>query len=229
MIPIEEARDVGTDRFHGEIVNAYRPVVMRGLAADWPAVRRARESFESLSSYLAGFDNGYYVDAIRTPPSARGRIFYNEDMSGFNFTREKVTVSAALERMAKHGRVEKPPALAVQSAPIAECLPGFIAENAMPLLDASIAPRIWVGNAVITPAHFDESCNVACVVAGRRRFTLFPPEQIANLYIGPLGYAPTGTPISLVQFSNPDFERFPRFREALAAAHVAELEPGDAL
>lgn len=54
-------------------------------------------------------------------------------------------------------------------------------------------------------------------------------EQIANLYVGPLGHAPTGTPISLVSFREPDFERFPRFREALAAALVAELDPGDAL
>ncbi|HEX4782431.1 MAG TPA: cupin-like domain-containing protein, partial [Usitatibacter sp.] len=120
-------------------------------------------------------------------------------------------------------------ALAVQSAPIPECLPGFAAENPMPLLDPSVAPRIWLGNGVITPAHFDESSNIACVVAGRRRFTLFPPEQIANLYIGPLGHAPTGTPISLVSFAEPDFQRFPRFREALAHAHVAELSPGDAI
>ena len=40
---------------------------------------------------------------------------------------------------------------------------------------------------------------------------------------------PTGTPISLVSFREPDFARFPRFREALSAAHVAELEPGDAI
>jgi Cupin-like domain len=58
---------------------------------------------------------------------------------------------------------------------------------------------------------------------------LFPPEQIGNLYIGPIGHAPTGTPISLVSFRDPDFERFPRFKDALAAARVAELEPGDAL
>jgi len=95
--------------------------------------------------------------------------------------------------------------VAVQSALIADCLPGFLADHAMPLLPATIAPRIWIGNRVTTPTHFDESNNIACVVAGRRRFTLFPPEQIANLYIGPIDFAPTGTPISLVNLPDPGF------------------------
>ena len=30
-----------------------------------------------------------------------------------------------------------------------------------------------------------------CVIGGRRQFVLFPPEQIANLYIRPLDFAPT--------------------------------------
>ncbi len=227
--PIEERAGVDAARFAVDVVSSYRPVVMRGLVADWPAVARGRESFEALARYLAGFDSGFHVDAIRTPPSARGRIFYNDDMSGFNFTREKVTISTALDRMAKAVRFEKAPALAVQSALLADCLPGFVAEHPMPLLHASVAPRIWLGNAVITPAHFDESGNIACVVACTRRFTLFPPEQVRNLYIGPIGNAPTGTPISLVEFANPDFGRFPRFREALDAARVAELGPGDAI
>ncbi len=75
----------------------------------------------------------------------------------------------------------------------------------------------------------DEWNNVACAVAGRRRFTLFPPEQIANLYIGPLDFAPTGAAMSMVNLRNPDFARYPRFKDALAAAQVAELEPGDAV
>jgi len=94
---------------------------------------------------------------------------------------------------------------------------------------ASIRPRIWLGSAAVTPAHFDESRNVACVVAGRRRFTLLPPAQVANLYIGPLDFAPTGTPLSLVDFRAPDYARFPRFGQALEHAHVAELEAGDAI
>jgi hypothetical protein len=38
-----------------------------------------------------------------------------------------------------------------------------------------------------------------------------------------------GQPISLVDFARPDLERFPKFAQAMDAALVAELEPGDAL
>jgi hypothetical protein len=67
------------------------------------------------------------------------------------------------------------------------------------------------------------------VVAGRRRFTIFPPEQVANLYIGPLDNTMAGQPASMVDLAAPDFARFPRFEEALRSAFVAELAPGDAI
>ena len=226
---IREWRDVDADQFRAGIATQYRPAVLRGLVRSWPAVRRGIESAASFCAYLESFDRGGEVDVIRMPPSAKGRIFYAENLNGFNFTRERGPISSVTRAIAKNAKFANPSAVVVQSAPIAECLPGFAAENRLPLLDESVAPRIWLGNAVITPAHFDESHNIACVVAGHRRFTLFPPEQISNLYIGPLGYAPTGTPISLVSFRDPDFARFPRFRQALEAAQVADLEPGDAL
>ena len=99
----------------------------------------------------------------------------------------------------------------------------------MPLLDERVEPRMWIGNAVKVNTHFDLAYNIACVVGGRRRFTLFPPEQIENLYLAPLDFTPSGAPVSLVQFTNPDYGRFPRYAEALRHAVQAELEPGDAL
>jgi len=120
-------------------------------------------------------------------------------------------------------------AIAAQAARIDECLPGFVDENPLPLLDPSVRPRLWLGNTITSPAHVDETHNIACVVSGRRRFTLFPPEQIGNLYIGPVDFTPTGAPIALPSLTEPDFEHFPRLRQALEHAQVAELEPGDAL
>jgi hypothetical protein len=228
-MPIREWRDVDARTFRAEIATRYEPAVLRGVVADWPAVKHAVASPADLCTYLASLDRGAEVDVLRTAPSAKGRIFYNDALTGFNFTREKATITAVLERVAKYAGMQNPPAVAAQSALLADCLPGFRADHPLPLLHDSIEPRIWLGSAVVTPAHFDESSNVACVVAGRRRFTLLAPEQVANLYIGPLDLAPTGTPISLVSFREPDFERFPRFREALAAAQVAELGPGDAI
>ena len=229
MTPIAEFEGVDAAAFRDDVSRRDAPAVLRGLVADWPAVRRAREAPDAICAYLRPLDSGAKVTALRMPPSARGRIFYNAGLDGFNYTSDAVTIGSVLERMAKYAALGNPASIAVQSAPIAECLPGFLEENRNPLLDRSVAPRIWIGNHVVTPAHFDESNNIACVVAGRRRFTLFPPRAISALYIGPLGYAPTGTPISLVDFAEPDAKRFPRFGEALEMAQVAELAPGDAV
>jgi len=225
---IPEVGAVDRERFDNQIVAGARPVVMRGLVAGWPAATLGRQSPEAICKYLIERDTQAPIDAIMLPPEEKGRIFYNAAMDGFNFFRTHQTISRVIEQIARYSAFPTAPAVAAQSALIRSCLPRFLDENPMPLLDA-VEPRIWIGNAITVPAHFDDANNIACVVAGRRRFTLFPPEQIANLYIGPVDFAPTGAPISLVDFSAPDLERFPRFAEARAHAVSAELGPGDAI
>jgi hypothetical protein len=225
---IPEVGGVDRERFEHEIVPEGRPVVLRGLVGAWPAVKLGRQSPEAICRYLVERDTHAPIDAIMLPPEEKGRIFYNAAMDGFNFVRNRVPVSRVIEQIARYSMFPAAPAVAAQSAVIRNCLPRFLDENPMPLLDG-VEPRIWIGNAITVPAHFDDANNIACVVAGRRRFTLFPPEQIANLYIGPVDFAPTGAPISLVDFAAPDHARFPRFAEARAHALSAELGPGDAI
>jgi hypothetical protein len=227
--PIARLRNVDREAFHREVVPRGEPVVLEGLVRDWPAVRAAVDSPEAGCAYLARLDAGTEADAVLVPAGLGGRMFYEAGLGDFNFARRKLSVSAVLQQLARYSHFEAPPSVALQCAHISECLPAFEAANAMPLLDADVHPRLWLGNAFLTPAHIDELDNLACVVGGRRRFTLFPPEQVRNLYIGPLDFTPAGAPVSLVSLKSPDFERFPRFREALAAARTADLEPGDAL
>ncbi|HEU4778772.1 MAG TPA: cupin-like domain-containing protein, partial [Steroidobacteraceae bacterium] len=122
-----------------------------------------------------------------------------------------------------------PQALYAGAIPIPTQLPGFARENVLDLLSPAIEAKIWLGNRVTVATHFDMSYNVACVVAGRRRFTLIPPDQLENMYVGPLEFTLAGPPVSMVRLEAPDFERYPRFRTAMAAAQFADLEPGDAL
>lgn len=223
-----EVAGLTSARFHEEVLAAGRPVVFRGLVKDWPVVR-AGASPATLAAYLTPLDRGQSVGALFGGPGIGGKFHYNDDLSGFNYRQGQIRLSAALDLLADYARDAQPPSLAVQSVPVRGALTGFEADNPMPLLDNAVEPRVWIGNAVTVAAHHDPSENIACVVAGKRRFTLFPPEQVANLYMGPFELTPAGAAISMVDFDNPDLTRFPRFAEAMQQALVVDLEPGDAL
>ena len=227
--PIREFSALDATAIRRDVLPDKRPAILRGLVGDWPAVKHGLDSPAALVRYLNRFDSGKPVDALLTAPEIDGQIFYDDAMTGFNFLRNRLPLAAVAEQVLRYAEFPRSPAVAAQSALIRDCLPGFAAENSLSIVDDNVLPRIWLGNRITTPTHVDEWNNVGCVVAGRRRFTLFPPEQIGNLYIGPLDFAPTGAPMSLVSLRNPDFQRYPKFREALAAAQTADLAPGDAI
>ena len=227
--PIREWTDVTRERFRAEILPLRQPAVLRGLIGDWPLVAQGMCSPESLVDYLSGFWSGDLAKTVIGEPEINGRLFYTDDMSALNFRSSQEKLPSVLKGLLKLIGSEAPPAVALQAVPAPDLLPGVEAENRMPLLDDDIAAKFWIGNRVTVAPHFDMFENIACVAAGRRRFTLFPPEQLPNLYIGPIDFTPAGAPISMVALEEPDLERFPRFRDALEAAQVADLEPGDAI
>lgn len=214
--------------FHASVRPARRPVVLRGLVAGWPAVAAARQGNRAIADYLGRSDPTHPVTALVADPAERGRFFYNRQVTGFNFRKTQLPLAEFLETVLAEEGVAEPHALAVQSEIIPELLPAFAAENRLDLVP-TVEPRIWLGNRIHVSPHFDLMENIACNVAGRRRFTLFPPEQITNLYPGPIELTPAGTPISMVDVAEPDLARYPRYSDAWANALQVTLEPGDAL
>lgn len=227
---VEERHDVDAAAFATEIVPSYRPVVLRGLIGDWHSVKAGLATPREASSYLGAFYRGAPAEVFVGPPNIGGRFFYRDDMSGFNFQKRQGDLLEVLNYLGTEGARKESPAIYIGAAPVPQLIPGFDSQNPMPILASKLAvPRIWIGNRTSISTHFDTSDNVACVVSGRRRFIIFPPDQVANLYVGPLDNTMAGQPSSLVSVHEPDFDRFPRFRQALDAAMVADLEPGDAI
>ncbi|MFK7828840.1 MAG: cupin-like domain-containing protein [Congregibacter sp.] len=206
-----------------------RPHVVRQLVRDWPLVNAGLRSRKDLGNYLQRFYSGASLITSSGPPSIKGRIGYNDSCTGFNYQRSHMQLDEFLSQIESCAGTEDPPTLYVGSSMLEHWFPGMAAENVLQPSDARILASLWLGNRAVVPAHFDLPDNLACCVAGRRHFTLFPPEQLQNLYVGPWDVTPAGQPISLVDLRNPDFERFPRFAQAWSAAEEVVLEPGDAL
>jgi hypothetical protein len=227
--PIREQTGPMADALSDESLRGTRPWVRRDLVAHWPMVQAARRSTADAMTYLKSTWGGEVVGMLLAPPQTNGRFFYNDALTGMNFTREKAPLDVVLDALAQMAGSAEAPALYVGSTTVDTCLPGFRGANDLPLGDRDPLVSVWLGNRSRIAAHFDLPDNLACVVAGRRRFTLFPPEQLANLYVGPLDVTPAGQAVSLVDITQPDFARFPRYAQALAHAQVVELEPGDAV
>ncbi|NJB81120.1 cupin-like domain-containing protein [Xanthomonas arboricola] len=226
---IEERHRLDPQQLDPAVLRSTTPLVLRGLVRDWPLAQAGATSAQAAAAYLRGFDRGEAVVAQVGPPDIGGRFFYNADMSGFNFRPERVPLGVVLETLLRDLHNPQPPAIYVGSTTLDTYLPGLRAHNPIALPQREPLASIWIGNRTRIAAHQDLPDNLACVVAGRRRFTLFPPQQLANLYIGPLDLTPAGQPVSLVDIAAPDLQHFPRYAQALEHALVAELEPGDAL
>jgi Cupin-like domain len=222
-------RNVTPQVFETDIRPLSEPAVLRGLVYDWPIVKAARTGDQALVDCLLDMAATDMVPIAIGPSAIEGRFHYTDDMRSPNFQRATMPLRVFLQRLLLEAQSDAPVALAAQGLVIPQYLAGFCARHHMPLAPDDSLPRLWIGNAVKVATHNDPSENIACVVAGHRRFMLFPPEQIANLYIGPFQPTPAGTPVSMVHVTKPDLQRYPRFAIAQASALVADLEPGDAI
>jgi hypothetical protein len=226
---VREVRANQPGELPSDLISSPEPTTIRGLVRHWPIVQAGLESPAAVETYLRRFYDGAMVNSVYGKPGERGRVFYNEDLTGFNFEAVKSRLDTVLEDMRSQSHAEDPAGIYVGTTPVDTVLPGFRSENDIRLNVPNPLVSIWLGNRSRIAAHFDQPDNIACCAAGRRRFILFPPTEIENLYPGPVDFTPAGQIVSMVDFEKPDFDAFPRFRAALEQAQVTELEPGDAI
>lgn len=235
--PVSVRRVAGVDPAaipFDDLIAAQEPVVLERVAADWPLVAAGLRSAQDAAAYIAQFASERPVTVFTGAPQSGGRFHYDEAATGLNFTSDRADLREVLAAVLADGDDASATIRYIGSTDIDRFLPGLRDANDLALAHPDFGHRpplasIWIGNCTTVPAHYDISNNLACCVVGHRRFTLFPPEQVGNLYPGPLEPTPAGQVVSMVDFRDPDLARFPRFPEALAASQVAELEPGDVL
>ncbi len=213
---------------------AGEPVLMPGLVKDWPLTRAGRRSAEEAMGLMREHYSGKPVVVYVGAPEIRGRFGYDESCTMFNFQSRSMGIPEVFDRIAAGFGSEEHPFYYINSLMYDDGFPNLRESNDIrlnhPIFDqCQTVAKTWIGTESRASAHFDIPANIVCCAVGRRRFTLFPPEQIHNLYPGPLNLTPGGQVITMVDLREPDLEKYPLFERALAAAIVVKLEPGDAL
>ena len=226
--PIEEFVRPSVEQFQRDIYFRARPAVMRGIARDLGPVTAGLESPAALNRWLKQNVGQKDVDIMAGKTADDSTFFYNDDLIDLNFERDTMDFIAFVDA------IMRPVDEATKSLYLQGTEAANLSENLRDALrfsyaPASSEPSVWMGNKTTAQTHFDLSQNIAVVISGQRRFTLFPPEQVANLYMSPVENTPCGTPISMARLDAPNFLKHPRFREALDNAVYADLEPGDAI
>lgn len=208
--------------------DAGQPFVVRGLVRHWPLVQAGLQSSQLAKDYLLAHQQDRPFVVTIGPESADGRIFYDEAMA-VNVQVGRAPLPEILARMAATEQSSPQPIIYLGSIDIPSHFQPIPEARHPATGTRDCLSSIWIGTKSRIAAHNDFPDNLACVAVGRRRFTLFPPDQFSNLYLGPVDNTPAGRAISMVDLHAPDLERYPRFAEAWASALTAELEPGDAL
>ncbi|WP_121114306.1 cupin-like domain-containing protein [Croceibacterium ferulae] len=212
------------DRLRG----ADAPFVVRGLVNDWPLVQAGRRSGREARSYLLDHHRDMPFTVSIGDAQSGGRLFYDDAM-GMNFRVARGKLPDILGQIDRSEDEPSPTPIYLGSINVRGYFRGLHEANHVDLGDRDATASIWIGTRTRIAAHNDQPDNLACVAAGRRRFTLFPPGQFRNLYLGPVDNTPAGRAISMVDLHAPDLDAYPRFAEAMEHAQVAELDAGDAI
>jgi hypothetical protein len=221
---IERVHAPSSENFQRNYVRVNQPVVITGVANSWPAMQH----------WTPDFFRSTFPD-VRVVFTAWESDNPKNDPTDYYEKRKKhaTGLGSFIERMNTEQDFSRN---YITQFPLFRGIPEL--RNEVGSLDelmdvpASFAtrlkkePTMWLGPAeTVTPVHFDGADNLLVQIYGRKRLTLIPPSQSHCLYypclrLGHVHYSP-------VDIEEPDFEQFPKYRDATPLE--VTLEPGEIL
>jgi len=209
---IERIEAPAVDAFVRNFVRPRRPVVLTGLTQGWLPPREwtfacMAARYGSAHVVAAALTNGTLADDPST-----GVVFQHVQLRDF------------IESLASPGT-----AAHYVMAPTWDFPEIFQDDYRVPpycIGAPHLRSKVWLGKAgTVTPLHRDVPHNLHVHLTGRKRWLLFPPGRSSLLY--PRGVLSGMPNFSQVDPEHPDYDRHPRFRDAIAVG--ATLDSGETL
>ncbi|HEX8821455.1 MAG TPA: cupin-like domain-containing protein [Archangium sp.] len=228
-LPIERIDNPSPGFFREHYLDRQRPVVITGVASRWPAVARwSPEWFrEQMGEHRITVERSRSERPSNDPLEfLRNRYYEEARLGGIIDVMLSGEHPPGAFYVTYSNIFQKAPALLkdFESLPrtlgIPESWPEAVKER------LTLRPGFWLGPAgTVSAVHFDRQENFNAQVTGRKKWTLFSPEDSHHLYY-PALELPTVI-FSPVDVEAPDAQRFPRF--AGAQPHETVLDAGEIL
>lgn len=166
---VPEFAAVDAARFRETIRPTGRPAVMRGLAADWPLVAAGRHGGAGLREALGAAYSGAPIHAFRAEPAAGGRLHYTDRLDALNFRREQTRLDTLLDELVAQAGSPSADTLYAGSLPLPVIAPAIAAANRLDgfIHAETVLHSLWLGTKARVGVHYDQTENIAVVVAGR--------------------------------------------------------------
>lgn len=218
MIEIERVGTIGAREFHERFVVPETPVILTRLIEDWPALQRWTPSY-----FQERFGH-VQLEAERLEKGVPGE---NE-----SYLESMVTESMTIAQYIELADRSNDGSIYAAQQPLRTLLPDAVKDiRPIPYVSrllcraAGTTELLWIGSrGCASGLHFDKAHNFNIQLHGKKRWVIFPREQ------QPLLYLPSTlrkNHFSPIDFDKPDYERFPRYRQATPIEF--EMGPGETL
>lgn len=173
------------------------PVIIHGLISDWPAYRKW--NIEYLKSTIGDRDINVECGRLLSEGFYTKKMKADRFFESINNTKQDSTNSYYYFAQQ---RLDQFPELMCD-----------INEIELYSSRSKAFDMIWIGpKGTITPLHFDRGNNLLAQVIGRKRVTLFPPENSVYLYARDENDSYSN--FSNIDLMSPDYNKYPHFRYA---------------